>query len=272
MDIEKLENLPSRQKFYVHVNSKGQLKADKEYSYGSHPGYRKMRAIVRGSVGKEVDYIYSRIRPIIASLHYDTVPYVYFIQHQVYHPHVFVDGQPYGTAGRHYGMKVLHGHYRDENGILQNNPYQRPKHVSRYTPDKRKDRVQRRKLRLAYELQLLKMINRPDLYRFYTQLKAKEKSLLDTVYKRGEAYPEFRRTYGYSKVVIPDPYQDLEKRIQTWQVYERWRKRDAEKAWKELGPVQKDIKELEAGNYNAFFTSNVYLYSLQKECHHFETP
>jgi len=274
MDIEKLENLPSRQKFYEHVNSKGQLYANKEYHryhMTDSKYYRKVRLVVRGSVGKHVNVVYSKVRPLIYKLE-ESNPYNYFVDRFVERADIY-NGKPYRLNKRRYHRYgELHGIYFGPDGIIRNNPYVKKRNPDNINRSYSKQNRINKKYREVYENNLLKMINRIDLYRFYTQLKQKEKSLINTINKQPNDYPVLRTTYEYNRTPIPDPGQYLRKRISEWHLWERFRKRDVEKALAEIKPIQEDIKQLEDGNYDVFFKSNVYLYSLQKECHHFETP
>lgn len=53
--------------------------------------------------------------------------------------------------------------------------------------------------------------------------------------------------------------------------YIRWKwKQTIKEEEIKLKKIQSDISKIENGEYNVFYESNVYLYSLQKECHHFE--
>lgn len=125
MDIEKLENLPSKQKFYVHVNSKGQLYANKEYHryYRSDSKYyRKVKLVVRGSIGKHVNVVYPKVRPLILKLD-ESKPYNYFVDVFVERANIY-NGKPYSLGRRRYfNHGELHGIYSGPDGIIKSNPY-----------------------------------------------------------------------------------------------------------------------------------------------------
>lgn len=56
-----------------------------------------------------------------------------------------------------------------------------------------------------------------------------------------------------------------------WRQLEEHDKHYHEKALK-MERLKYQIEELEAGKFNSFFESAVYLYAQQKECHHFAQP
>lgn len=97
---------------------------------------------------------------------------------------------------------------------------------------------------------LLRMINDPQLFKFYTGAVKEYRALI----KKVEDYRE-----------TPRP-KDLWERIQ-------WKRSSVKQEdFIRIESLKNQIEELEAGNYNTFFESAVYLYSRAKECHHVAAP
>jgi hypothetical protein len=184
-----------------------------------------------------------------------------------------------------------------ETNILCHIPSKQGKNLSkqevRKYAEKKKERKRQNRIsekeRKKRGLPQLAMINKPELFQFYNSLTKKKLNLLDTIHKTPEKFPEIEYTETvyvriggagrcwrnrWTKPVtqkIQNPIHRYNRKVKNWKMQERGRVYKANTAKKELAPIQEQIDNLEQGNYNVFFESNAYLYSLQKECHHFGT-
>lgn len=165
--------------------------------------------------------------------------------------------------------------------------YKESRKIQEKTSKVKLQRKEEIKNRAKIEESLINMINKPDLYKFYRELVDQKKILLGIIHK--SPYPEpvlklYETDYSLTKKVgrlwkrvrVAIPFhkaeEKLKKDMKSWRYSERARIREVSRAKEELPKIQEQIDHLEAGRYDVFFESNVYLYSVQKECHHVAQP
>lgn len=194
-----------------------------------------------------------------------------------------------------YKNQIYYVHPETNKVCVVESKRQRPRHSykesrkiqERMARSKKADRA-RKKEKERVETSLVAMINKQDLYKFYLQLLGKRRALLDKMNKQPSEYPKIKlkervqdyntpgryRWYSYKLVDIPyhKALAKLNQDIKWWTYMEKNRVREAEEAKRQLPGIQKQITDLEEGRYDVYFESNVYLYSIQKECHHVATP
>lgn len=127
-----------------------------------------------------------------------------------------------------------------------------------------KRRIQRKQWKKDRQLgeNLIKMINNPEVLKFYGNLVNQYKGMLGERERLLEGlYRSIKGTKGR---------RDMWARYYQNQL-DRYDKNYLKTAM-EIEKLKYQIEELEAGHFNSYFESNVYLYSLQKECHHFAQP
>jgi hypothetical protein len=245
IDIEKLDMLPSRQKF-SDVLIRTHIERRKEYKYGVSRNFYLAKKIFDSGVGKDANEILNKVRHLLRN--YNQGPS--WFEEQI-HKTVYENGKLTYLVD-HYGRWTNYGHYVDGKGILRNREWsfrgRRHRefkatakrgvitwrdHYERIR-DKKKSSKQHDIRQEKRELMLLAMINKPQVYYFYVKL---------------------------TREVF-----DLEKSIDKYKWYG---KTDREK----LARMKNELKRLEGGDYTGYYESDTYLYSQQKECHHFgKTP
>lgn len=254
---EKLDNLPTRQKFSDHI-SNGKVVRRKNYNWYGYRYTAKVKAEdarLRGSTGRPIDQVLNIVRYNLRKLP-DCL--AEWIDCRISYPNYYKNGKPY-KYDAHYRAGEIFQLYVDTDGLLQYNHYQRHFQVKDYRhwrdhykkvtarkASNKKCRLERR----AEGLCLLKMINRPDLFEFYKELKKIEKD--------------------NKSILFSVKYEKHTGKFADWS--RRWSLYKASEAKKKLDKVMPQIEALERGEYNIFFESNAYLYNQQKECHHYDTP
>ena len=101
---------------------------------------------------------------------------------------------------------------------------------------------------------LLSMINKPDLFKFYSRIKNEYKVLIAQMQSDKKYYDKLHNSPNHKDKFWSSLYKPRREQIS------------------KVESLKDQIEELEKGNFNVFFESAVYLYAQQKECHHFETP
>lgn len=124
------------------------------------------------------------------------------------------------------------------------------------------DRRRDKKARKKREDHILKMINNPPLMKFYGSLVREYRAELNAREYALQRYEEAkaRKDKGH-KLRMNFRRRQLDQIDRHF--IQRMRKLDS---------LRYQIEELEAGRFDSYFESNVYLYAMQKECHHFEQP
>ena len=310
VDYNKLDILPEKLPFIFRTNTKyvpiynwnsRRWDNNKRASF-----YKKADHIIKAGVNKKWDITFSNLSFLIKNITFNlTIERLYsdvlFIHKdpvtgkEMFHSKWNALRNITHLTAQEYINKIANDtfyhtlYYVDNDGILRRavSKYRKDTSLKKHIKDIqwkqkiKRDRKRNKKERFEYQLTLLKIINKPDLYKFYLELKSKEKELLVKINKKPDVYP-VRKYYtqkynghSFKRVPITDKSiieKEYNRAVSWWNLYEKFRKKDAETAKKEIIPIQAQLKELENGNFNVFFESNVYLYSIQKECHHFETP
>ncbi len=238
----------------------------------------RITRIIEASVGKNWDEVYSRLRDCMVGITFDfsldrtigwmvTKP-VWSYRNQRWE--VTTGGRRYGelVALTDYIQEVKEGKFRYHRDFLYICPKSnmlrlvvaRPKH-EREDPSRfrtyyqkltqiRKEHKEKRQRSADARLA---MINNPQLYQFYIKMLSERESIRKKIEKyETEKSPDRNATY-------------------LTRVCWKWGKPKLED-FERLNHLERDIAELEAGHYDVFFESAVYLYSQHKECHHFKTP
>lgn len=246
IDIDKLDNLPTHERLwemygYVERNYRTPLKVQQAYT------------IFYKSIGKNMSDIQKRIGDLLpADESFNT--FVLGNTERVYYDD---NGKlklrnslytRYGGFSRGY-------RYVDEDNILRYvKPTFKREHLkSYYTEDTKKEKKKRDIERRAEGLGALKMINKPDLFRYYKGLKKEYKELTNALrmaewkYKTDEA-----KILAFPKKYVSDIH----------------RYNAAVKSKPRIEVLNTTISKLESGDYSVFYISSAYLYSIGKECHH----
>lgn len=284
LPLEKLEQAPSRlsMPWFPTRGSSHLNNYDREWPDRHHDAWRElhktMRRIIYTSIGKNWDEIYSRLKEMMVgvSFRFDIDKLVEGI---VSTPTWSYRNQrwevlPGGYRGRH--LVDLSGHiqsikvksylfYPDEfyyicpkSNILRlvrskelrrekNSEFWR-RHYKFITDRKRKDKACRRE---RNNDTILKMINDPDLLKFYSEAVKDYRALI----KATEKHETEEKPKDYFAQAV-------------WRMHNR----QQQEYFIHIESLKNQIEELEAGNFNTFFESAVYLYGRQKECHHVATP
>jgi SMC interacting uncharacterized protein involved in chromosome segregation len=98
------------------------------------------------------------------------------------------------------------------------------------------------------------MINKPDLFKFYSRIKGEYKHLIKQIESDKNYYEKYSKSPNHKDRQWVGLYKPNREKIS------------------KVESLKDQIEELEKGNFDVFFESAVYLYAQQKECHHFETP
>lgn len=282
ISLDRIDELPLRQQLRYRMNTKFNLKTNwishRYKNDAKNRLYRKIELVIHSSVGKYWNDVYSKLSKMIKHLPY------YFDKSDVYQ---FIEslcwdykkeewticekwyaGKPKSTLKnfiKNHSTKYYRAttrYYINEQGVIC---IIKPKPKSpltrsdiRYYAEKQKvrksNRKKDRKLRKQEGINELQFINNPKLLEFYRTLVIKRKNLLIDIHKTADVTPTIKSNMVW------------------WRYYEKQRIIRAEKAKKEIIPVEKDLENLRNGNLDVFFQSNIYLYSQQKECHHFAQP
>lgn len=254
LNFDVLETLPYRQKHFSTLDNK--LRENNRHLYKKYyhnvwktDKVRKIQHVFNNSIGKHVNNIHSKLTEIWPNNFYYYTP-LSFIQSKI-----FKDERDLNYSIHYenvYNKRRSYGYFIDSGGILCYERYQYKRYRATGSCDYSKLKKERKERRNIEINTLLKLINNKPLYEFYCKLikissifKDKNGKIIDSGYRY---WIEYKRN--------------------NWDQYtERYYLSN-----NEVLNYKNDIEQIESGNYNVFFKSNVYLYSLQKECHHFETP
>lgn len=312
MSLEEIELIPENR--FRGRMVKGKVVVDNSYdrtrkwnNNARHILYKRIKNIVRNSVGQKWDDVYSKLCKMTKDISYENEldywtsdiirPYWniqekrwYGVRWRSYHFDLFqqVKSLKSITVYGHYSFHEMHW-ICPYTGILRYVRVRKPPPPSKEQirsgyekqAQRRRSRKQDRKERRLRGLPQLAMINRPDLYGFYNKLVFRYKALQTEMWKdRVEGpprYEKFTRYYSMKlKKMINEPIKDPKatylRRYKLWKSMNEWRKERVKEIKEEMATIEPQIEALEQGRYNIFFESNVYLYSQQKECHHFEQP
>lgn len=244
LDLDTLSLLPKRQKMSITLSGRFESKShgwDKNNSIYNNEVFKNAIYILKNSYGKHIDNVFSKVSKLVPS----NSPYSasYLVERYVSHNE------------RNRGWYYLSS-YVNQEGIItkvEPNPYKRYK--STYDREKwLKERALQAKRNEIITTTLLKLINNKPLFQFYSKLLKNEKTILTSIADTNKFWREYNpKNYkggkDYRRIQLP-------KRISSDEI--------------KLQQVRRDIQKIENGKYNVFYESNVYLYSLQKECPHFE--
>jgi len=248
LDLEKLSVLPYRQSIKTTLNGKLNTYTicgwDCYNSYWNNETCRKIRHILENSMGKHIDDIHSKVSKMNHIYPYSTEDVIaMYIKGDERHKYFNIDKIWYGRL------------YINKEGIITKSP---AKPYKSY-----KNQVYRKKQLAEIKFKkhrekvisdtLLKIINNKLLFEFYVKLLREEKSIVSSI-----------KNFVQWQVdnIIKEKKDD-------WYYY-KYKIKNNTKAEIKLQQIRKDIQSIENGYYNIFYDSNVYLYSLQKECPHFE--
>ena len=243
---EQVEFLPQR--LGIRKNLNGKRHAYYDFGYYRHSLWNKeiipkCAKIIESSVGLHVDDVFSKISKIIPK----NFPYS---NHEVFSFSINYDER------KNEGVEIYRRYrklYIDKQGIIceyirPTNPH---KYAYIYKEQQEKRKIQKQRDKIIAET-LLKLVNNKLLFEFYSKLLKDEKAVMLSI-------KEFIQ-WRVDNVV-------RKKKDDWWYIYKT---KNHLRAEKRLQQVKNDISKIENGEYNIFYESNVYLYSLQKECPHFE--
>lgn len=278
ISLDKLDSLPSHQKSWQTLSSKYEIVEDysrfRLRNRAENTMFHRIRRMLEASVGKDWNEVHSKIRAITKHLSYEfDAEYAMDI---VVQPFWSATNQRWEFKEHRWGRNQdLAEHIQLLKVMWSNHPrkfyYVCPKsniirlvksyvwkkeHNSEFYRKHYKMLIERRKkhkeLRLPPNPNLLKIINDPDLFKFYCRLVKDYRELLKKIDSH-ERYL-FRKKTG--------------EKTSWWD----WEPKPTSQDCLNLDSYKRQIEEIEKGNFNIFFESAVYLYSQQKECHHFATP
>jgi hypothetical protein len=302
LDLERIDTLPMKYGWKFDLNTKFQLKDGYRRAKWNNKTLSRLHArasaIQYGSVGKDWNEVHSKLAAMVKHTPYDIkvdelvdvqfcfwnyIKKEWWIRetHRYSRPEMSLKKFLNNSSKMHYWRNG--SLYVDPitNKIVHITPKGAPPQTRQQIRESYEKRAIRRKSNKNYRVERkirgvyeLKMMNKPDLLKFYTQLKVERKSLLNLIHSKPNEYPSaFDHSWkrgGYTKVPLTSG--QYAKRLKNWKVMERWRLKKAAEANIKLPTIQEQIDRLEQGNFTGYFTSNVYLYKIYKECHHFANP
>ncbi len=250
---EQVEFLP--QKLGIRKTLDGKLRGFEDSKHYRHSLWHgnvipKCAKIIESSVGLHVDDVFAKISKIVPK----NFPYS---NHDVFSFSINYDERKNEGVEIYRNSKDI---YINKDGIITKKP---PKDYKVYKSNTRykkeiEERKQQKLRDVVVHKTLLKLINNKLFYKFYVDLIKKEKGILSLI-------SDYRKLTSSTKG-----------RNDFWARYNNQRYANKHKLIAEqqleLQNVRNDISKIENGEYNIFYESNVYLYSLQKECPHFESP
>lgn len=300
-DIELLDSLPERLRYRFGISTKLKVTDYREGQRYRNCAEEKLgrliKSIIHSNIGKNWNDIYSKLSAITKN-----VPYEFDLNHTInwYVERLIkssIDGEYYMTSRynkmRHFDsyLKSFNGSYHRDfflyidpvTNILKKvvakgtkKPTTRKDH-GRYVQKKKFDNLKRKraeKEQISLELTELQLINKPEIHVLYRKLIREKNELLGKINKKQEEQPKIRffHPYSYPKKPIGNPQNDLKQRMTWWKYMESERIKDKKKSEIKLISVLEQIERIQNGDYSSYFESNAYLYSIQKECHHFAQP
>lgn len=250
---EQVELLPQR--LGIRKNLNGKRHAYCDFSYYRHSLWNKeiipkCAKIIESSVGLHVDDVFSKISKIVSK----NFPYS---NYDVLSFSINYDERKNEGVEIYRNSKQL---YINKEGVITRVP---PKSYKSYKTDYYRkqwleERRQQKIRNVVVHKTLLKLINNKMLYNFYVQLIKNEKGIISSISDYHKLTPSTKGRNDFWARYNNQRYANKHKLIAEKEI--------------ELQKVRNDISKIEAGEYNIFYESNVYLYSLQKECPHFESP
>ncbi len=265
IDYDKLDMLVTRTSLSYAKLKKQRRLVRKEDNKSYEEKHNTICDIFFGSIGKNVSNIQKRIEPMLPK-NYET--WQYFLDYNTEKVYRNDNGEIITKTNNWRGENYFSFYYVDEDNILRYWKYESP--CKRYRPIVSSEEIRQRKYlakkerkkKMQHELFLLKIINKPELLKFYQSLIQQREKYKNITEKISD--------YKF-KLLIANPKTTKEYKDIYWQrlMYQMY-SNDATKIPIKL--INYQIEQLEKGNFNIFFESNVYLYNQQKECHHFEQP
>lgn len=238
IDYEEIENLPYRERLW-------EKDGYKRYHYRYPIKLKQAQKIFKGSVGRDMSAIQKRLKPYLKSGNESFYKYTRFYLYEEL---------------RSWYRRYEPDFYVDENNILRSNIIIKPRRKQPLTWQQhyklKQDRKKRFKSRKKEGLVQLTMINKPELFKFYNEILREYKSLVNNLKERERNLSKTKSKWEINNKI-------------NWNSYMY---KQALKTVPKIETLKYQIEQLESGNFDIFFESNIYLYSLQKECHHFEQP
>lgn len=303
LDIERIDSIPSAYSNKFELTTNFTLRFDySRWSYRNNAKnilWKKIDRLIYAGVGKNWDFTYSKIAHLCKNIPFEFDMH-YAIQCTIKIPYWSLSNQRWEVREHFYSSgESLEGYIARNsrpnrwrtgtmwvdpitNIVMRIRPIEEPsltKEEVRHNYEKRNQR--RKNTRIDREkrknegLADLKMINHPEMYKFYQKLLSLRSELIRRITTRCTELPIYKTHesgFGinrYKHICIPNPQNVYRRAMMWWRYSERSRIEEMEKSKKKLPSIQEQIDNLEVGNYNVFFESDIYLYSLQKECHHF---
>ena len=250
---EQVEFLPQKLGIRKDLNGKRHAYCDFEYyrhSLWNKEIIPKCAKIIESSVGLHVDEVFSKITKVIPKN-------FRYSNHDVFSFSINYDERKNEGVEIYRNSKDI---YIDKEGIISQIPPKPHQHCSSnwYKKVWEEERKQQKLRDVVVHKTLLKLINNKLFYKFYVDLVKKEKGILSLISDYRKLTPSTSSRKDYWARYNNQRYANKHKLIAEQEV--------------ELQNVRNDISKIENGEYNIFYESNVYLYSLQKECPHFESP
>lgn len=250
---EQVEFLP--QKLGIRKTLDGKLRGFEDSKHYRHSLWHgnvipKCAKIIESSVGLHVDGVFSKISKLIPKN-------FRYSNHDVFSFSINYDERKNEGVEIYRNSKDI---YINKDGIITKKP---PKDYKVYKSNTRykkeiEERKQQKLRDVVVHSTLLKIINNKLLYQFYVSLIKDEKRIASEINEYRRIQPSTRKKNDIWKRIENERYANKHKLITATQ--------------KQLELKRNDMSKIENGEYNIFYESNVYLYSLQKECHHFEQP
>lgn len=261
IDIEKLENLPQKQKMTERLTNRLELYNlgwDCRGEYRRSENYSKATSLFYGSIGKPMSELREKLKSILTPRRYD---YLGFIKNKICVLCKDCSGNYVDNRGQ---VEIREIFYVDNDDILRHIPYissnsrkrsiSWQEHYSYIT--KRKKRFVKNTIKFDISL---KLINKPLVYKYYTDL-LKNRSFyfryvndLILCLKRVTEDPTL---YGY--------------RWGNYYYRKSYYQKEIKNYSKKLEDIEYKIQKFIDGDVSDFYRSDEYkqMYSSLKECHH----
>lgn len=267
ISYEVLDNLPTKTSSQIYYKNFVPYR-DKVYHYHTdNEIHYKIKGIINNSVGKSWESIFNKLRPAFKQTSYNWVPILdirWYIS-----DNYDIDSKGERHYKNHWGGYEKQRHrmrnsrtgvkYVDENGIIQEEKFKIPKvgvHDNRQfyaaiTDRKRRykqDRLNRKRVGDV----LLSMLNNPGLFKYYSKLVTDRNWYMKKIFE-----------YSREKRSKDDKFKKY---------WKNWTKHSIKDYKEKVAIMDEQIAKLEAKDFNIYYSSRVYLYSIGKECHHMESP
>lgn len=267
-----IDNIPSRLGIRYNDSVVNKYKASyrKERHYRHYcDAYPIGETIIKNSIGKHINQVFSDLSYKFRELNTE------YSAKEITTRFIDWSNYPLWKIHKSKWNKCEFGIFIDEQGYLREKKktvqkrYCLTKEEQLIYKNRNKNRnKEERKFNKKTSLTLLSIINNPLLYGFYSSLISKRKYLNSGIIHCDKMISQFLYSI---KNDTRNRERYREKNNENYYWIKTYRK-DKFKYEQELVETDKQISQIESGDYTAFYNSNTYLFSIGKECPHFESP